>query len=587
MGGSGIFSRTLALLSAALLLLGVATCQPPLEAHPAPSALPHPAPASPTASRSPTLALSVEPPPPDQTVAPASSSPAPPAVVPLPVIVDGPAGVASCIESVRHADGAWPPGTQPQWFRWAVPYAARCESGEGAACRRLAAEFFDDASSVNCRATLLRARCEAKDAEACLLLGALHEQSIERARARPWLRRACDGGLDLGCWFLRVFDGVVDQAQLGTVCAAQQPCLSLGRTILESTEGHGARGMAVLEAACGSDPRACLVLADFEARLAVDEESETAQRAVAGRVHRSCAGAGAAVCDARFEELLRGGTLLNPDVDPRRRWLALHLLADRCVRRGGEPCSWAALYAVALDGQSPPFNPSEYLERGCTTGHDLSCALGVALAPPPEGSIGPRQYTAEQKQQLQRGCAASQAPACARFVGKFRGHSTLPGPMSAPGPRMAFADVSRLEPLARTACDVGQPIACAVLGDADGPLAGQDERLTVLRRACPRSRPDGRGCSQLADLLFESGANAEALQALERACRQGISCSNLGLKLLAGNVGPADRPRGLRLLDRACRKREAHACLWLAREVEDSDPARAEKLKDLARDYMY
>jgi hypothetical protein len=145
--------------------------------------------------------------------------------------------------------------------------------------------------------------------------------------------------------------------------------------------------------------------------------------------------------------------------------------------------------------------------------------------------------------------------------------------------RVAPPDESRAEAFGRQgaallegACAGGQGGACFELGvayhEGTGVATDPERHLGLMNRACVLGEP--RGCAELAAAYIQSEAaedDAKAPALFEKACRAGVlqrsPCREAGFLYVDGRVVPADKAKGVQLLEASCALGDPASC-WMA-----------------------
>jgi TPR repeat protein len=292
-----------------------------------------------------------------------------------------------------------------------------------------------------------------------------------------------------------------------------------------------------------------------------------------------------------------------------------------CGAGKGTSCRLLALFHLA--GRSGAVDKPAALRlytKGCASGDGQSCRDAAAFQP----------ETPEADQLLQTGCDRGDGWSCSELVAALRTAARDPGRSDA-----AFR---RALQLFDKACEDGRPEGCMGVGHMHGSFAPPDEAKATryyrravdeYEKACEKS--DAASCFKLA-LAYHEGRgvdtdfnknlelmtracglgyteacaeqaagyktseatddDAQAPALFERACRAGVQrrqpCKEAGFMYADGDHVPADKPKGLELLLRACALDEASSCLKAGSMLKEGDgvPADAAKAASLIDPYL-
>lgn len=139
-------------------------------------------------------------------------------------------------------------------------------------------------------------------------------------------------------------------------------------------------------------------------------------------------------------------------------------------------------------------------------------------------------------------------------------------------------------------CDNGDGRSCVVLSlaESDNPTVSEDYRhkaKTNFLLGCTEKN-DPNECYLFASFIISSENIDEyprAIHALERGCELGDdTCCVYGGSYLADNdYKYSDIPRGLKLLQNACDRKDGHGCFALAEAISNISPNEESKISDL------
>ncbi len=179
---------------------------------------------------------------------------------------------------------------------------------------------------------------------------------------------------------------------------------------------------------------------------------------------------------------------------------------------------------------------------------------------------------------MQKACGGANFASCAKLLTQAAEiYNANPGAVEPIWPLLVFP--VRFASLATTACEAGQPAVCTILADSVFGLAILNNPLKILKKACPPTRADPRGCELLAEHFLQSGQSAKGVQTMKRACRLGqpLSCRWLGNAYLNGDGVKKNVAQGLRYLKSACKRNDPQACMLLGDFYGHSNPQLADK----------
>jgi serine/threonine-protein kinase len=305
-------------------------------------------------------------------------------------------------------------------------------------------------------------------------------------------------------------------------CSAHAPgrCEALGRALLKGIGAPKdlARGEKLLQAECdGGAGSACNALGALHATGA-DVPKDNAKAFALYR--RGCE------LDDRTACVNLGGMHYDGDGVPKNPGLGVTYWLRGCPSSGPvEPIGCVDLSIAYAQGKGVPPDASQslaYARRACDSGGQRGCTLlsvskltGAGVTKDVPGALG----------ELDGLCAKGEPTACAYLIGTFaKGLGT-------DVPR----DPARARVVAAKGCKAHDGQSCR----AQGTLEAMDNSETTA---------------------------AQTNGQLEASCNAGVlrDCGFLGERVLAGNGMTADRPRGLGLLDRACKGGVARACQKMA-----------------------
>ncbi|HEX6737861.1 MAG TPA: tetratricopeptide repeat protein [Vicinamibacteria bacterium] len=239
---------------------------------------------------------------------------------------------------------------------------------------------------------------------------------------------------------------------------------------------------------------------------------------------------------------------------------ALRLYERACAAGHGPGCRDGAL----LQRETP--DAERLLQMGCDHGDAGSCRdLMVELrsgSRDPARSEGLFRRAAEL---YEKGCRGGRGVDCLE-LGRL--HARVAPPDEARAAAFQRQGTSLLAP----ACERGDGEACFELGiayhEGTGVEADLRRHLALMERACTLG--ELRGCAERAAVYLDTEApddDAQAPALFERACRGGVlqqsPCRQAGFLYVEGRAVPADKARGLPLLEAGCAQGDAESC-WMA-----------------------
>jgi TPR repeat protein len=142
-------------------------------------------------------------------------------------------------------------------------------------------------------------------------------------------------------------------------------------------------------------------------------------------------------------------------------------------------------------------------------------------------------------------------------------------------------------------CDAGRGVDCRRLGhryqDGLGVPADKARAATLYQRACTLS--DAQGCLMAMQGLPNGDARAQSLldqtvRILQEGCgrEQPPECGRLGFFHIFGRGVALDRAKGVALLEKSCRLRDAASCDALAELYDEAlIPGTTDRLQDAER----
>jgi TPR repeat protein len=353
--------------------------------------------------------------------------------------------------------------------------------------------------------------------------------SLKTAERLSYLAPACDAGDGTSCWSIVIIYGWRAAPPHGAddpapsrqhACDLGSPvaCTQIGWRLVTAPEGgeHRTRGVQMLERACGDgDPEACRVLAAAYFRGSWGLRSSR-QRAL-HFYDKACNAGGTSSC------LAAAGILDSPGADPPDLATARAAYAEACLRDSAPACHQLGLFWR-------------------------------------DGRGGPKD-TAWAAVWLQRACESDVPDGCLDLAGVLS--------------RISAADAQRGLRLQREGCTSSRPAECSFGGySIGGPHATID--LERSARMCdPQRQPTVAKhhtvCRNLG-FAYEPGTDVElrgdeAFARAAAACEQGnlLGCSRAGELLADGREVPADLPRAIALLQKACDGKEPIGCATLKR----------------------
>jgi TPR repeat protein len=300
---------------------------------------------------------------------------------------------------------------------------------------------------------------------------------------------------------------------------------------------------------------------------------------------------------------------------------AVRLLEERCYRRETAACARVAkLYLAGRTGRIEKVRAVQAYERGCDAGDGAACNnAGGAYA---------RADLAKAEKYRLKSCDLGYADGCTQAAGLLRDRedpaskaqadalaarakeiynkSCAAGdPLGCFGLGMAVRMDSedRAQQLFREAmtiwqkrCDTGDLYGCYRVGIAYGEESGvpidYERSKRMLDDACTKGHRDS--CAELGHLFKSSddkSDDARGAELLERACLAGIEerqpCREAGFMFAAGEGVPADKARGIRLLENGCSLGDDWCCFKLGSMLLEGDgvpanPARGAELTESA-----
>jgi hypothetical protein len=222
-----------------------------------------------------------------------------------------------------------PPGDAPGWD---APLLARCEGGEGGACRQLGLSERTRGREPARSCLLLKRACELGDAWGCLAEADVHsdrsgiapEQERElrlRGRVADRLQASCDQGNPYACLY---------------VASSLEPVSSADTTAAEEIRRRArARGQELCASACADrDAEACLALAERYASVVlpiwigdVSACRRELARQAANRFDASCSAGDVAACERLAE--VAGTRLADSARQEAAHWRAAALGSEK------------------------------------------------------------------------------------------------------------------------------------------------------------------------------------------------------------------------------------------------------------------
>jgi len=285
-------------------------------------------------------------------------------------------------------------------------------------------------------------------------------------------------------------------------------------------------------------------------------------------------------------------------------------LESACSTGAGRACRQLAVFHLAGRGGSVDKPAALRLyTKGCAAGDGQSCRDGASFV----------AETPEADQLLQTGCDRGDGYSCSALVAALR---------------TAGRDASRSDAAFRRAvqlfekrCNDGDPDGCMGLGHMYGSFAPPDEaksasfsrqgvdrwseackksdgaacfrvalahhegrgvetdfgkHLELMRRACELGYADG--CAEEAAGYKTSETTSDDAKSpalFERACLAGVQrrqpCKEAGFLYVDGEGVPADKPKGVALLQRACALDEVSSCLKAGAMLREADGVTADE----------
>lgn len=259
---------------------------------------------------------------------------------------------------------------------------------------------------------------------------------------------------------------------------------------------------------------------------------------------------------------------------------ALRLYRKGCAAGDGRSCREAA----SFQPESP--EADELLQSGCDRGDGQSCAELVA-ALRTAGRDAARSDAAFRRavQLFEKACGAGDPDGCMGL-----GH--MYGSFAPPDDAKAASFSRQGVELFDKACQQSDAQACfkQALAYHEGRGVETDftQHLQLMARSCELGEVEG--CAEAAAAYKTSETTEDDPKApalFERACLAGVQrrqpCREAGFLYVDGSGVAADKPRGLKLLERACALEEVSSCLKAGAMLKEgdgvpADPGRAAAL---------
>jgi TPR repeat protein len=264
---------------------------------------------------------------------------------------------------------------------------------------------------------------------------------------------------------------------------------------------------------------------------------------------------------------------------------SLRLYTKGCASGDGQSCRDAA----AFQPETP--EADQLLQTGCDRGDGWSCSELVA-ALRTAGRDPARSDTAFRRalQLFEKACESGQAEGC---MGVGHMHGSFAPPDEAKATRYYRRAVDEYE----KACEKADAVSCFKLAlahhEGRGVETDFNRNLALMTRSCGLGYADA--CAEEAAAYKTSEAtddDAKAPALYERACLAGVQrrqpCKESGFLYVDGDHVPADKPKGLQLLLRACALDEVSSCLKAGSLLKEGDgvPADAAKAAALIDPYL-
>jgi TPR repeat protein len=208
------------------------------------------------------------------------------------------------------------------------------------------------------------------------------------------------------------------------------------------------------------------------------------------------------------------------------------------------------------------FRATQLFRSGCDLGDADSCMF---LAEAYRTGVGTRTDQQHAVDLYTRACSLGDPVAC-RSVGDLLTMGVL-GTVDGQSAGVWYAK----------GCEGGDAQACTAAGlwveRGDGMLPGHANGLRLFQQGCEGGHR--RACGLLGERYLRGADGAKkdlaaAYQWYARGCQppeDPVACRELGAEMLVGRWVPADRERGIALLDRSCYENDGAACGLLAQAL--------------------
>ena len=292
-----------------------------------------------------------------------------------------------------------------------------------------------------------------------------------------------------------------------------------------------------------------------------------------------CLGGAAAACRqlAVFHLAGRGG-----QVDKAR---AIALYEKACAARDGESCREAA----GMLRETP--RAEQLLQQGCDFGDGFSCSelvadLRTAARDAPRADAAFRRAV----EIFDGGCHKGDPEAC-------MGAGHMRASFAPPDEAKAAEMFGRAVPIYTERCNKEDAAACFRLAlayhEGRGVPTDFGQHTAFMERACRLGYLDACAEEAAAYKLTDTrDDDAKAPALFERACLAGVQrrqpCREAGFLYADGDAVPADKPKGVALLERACALGEVSSCFRAGAMYREGEgiPADATKAAALMDPHM-